>query len=438
MAIQQELQAFLLYPNETLSNEYKSWLDLDANGGKATLAKAAIALANHGGGTIIMGMRGEGEGKLQSMNRPQSMRRYSTDSVNAAINRYADPKMHYDVSFEVHPETNVEHAFIHVPASTVPVMCTRLEEKIIQQNRVYIRKAGPKSEEPTTAEEWRILLNRCVQGGRESMLDSIRIILQGHEIKPALPATDLLKEFSAESFERWQSLVSHLQANAGARLRHGHYQLSFELVGVPESSLKQMKDRLHVADQIQLTGWGPFFNIGRMPVAPHPVDNVIEAWMGYENEGLYGDYHADFWRVDPRGLLYEIRGFDEDFTNKVDPASTFDATLPIWRVGETMLYIARLSRTYEGDCQIRMRAEYSGLKGRKIDSIFERMYSIRRGQCLSERKVLEMEVGTSQIEENLGEILHSFLLPLYEQFNFSTLPIDVVNSEVRRLQKKQP
>ncbi|WP_137132753.1 RNA-binding domain-containing protein [Rhizobium sp. FY34] len=125
MADQQDLLAFLNYPNETLSNEYKSWLDLTTNKGKATLAKAAIALANHGGGTIVIGMRGEGEEKLQSLSCPANVRRYTTDSVNAAINRYADPQMHYDVNFEVHPETGVEHAFINVPPSTVPVMSVR-------------------------------------------------------------------------------------------------------------------------------------------------------------------------------------------------------------------------------------------------------------------------------------------------------------------------
>lgn len=436
MASQQELLAFLTYPNETLSNEYKSWLDLSSNKGKATLAKAAIALANHGGGTIVLGMRGDGEEKLQSKPRPEGLPRYSTDSVNAAINRYAEPSIHYDVSFEVHPETRVEHAFVHVPPSTVPVMCTRLEEKVIQQNRVYIRKAGPKSEEPMTAEEWRTLFNRCIQAGRESMLDAIRIIVQGQPLVPILPKTDLLKDFTAESFERWKALTRNLPADAGARLSKGHYQLSFEILGVPKVSLKEMLARLQQADQIQLTGWGPFVNIGRAPVGPHPVGDVIEAWMGYENEGRYGDHHADFWRVDPRGLLYEIRGFEEDVTDKAKPGQVFDAIMPIWRVGETILYVGRLARTYDGDTEIRIRGEYSGLKQRRIGTIFDPMYSVRRGLSMTDRKVLETNVSVRQIEENLAEVLHGFLAPLYEQFDFSSLSPDIVAAELRRLTKR--
>jgi len=48
MPTQGELRALLEIPSESLTLEYKSWLNLVENPGKATLAKAAIALANEG------------------------------------------------------------------------------------------------------------------------------------------------------------------------------------------------------------------------------------------------------------------------------------------------------------------------------------------------------------------------------------------------------
>ena len=43
-------------PRETLDVELKVWLDIAANAEhKATLAKALIALANHGGGYVVFG-----------------------------------------------------------------------------------------------------------------------------------------------------------------------------------------------------------------------------------------------------------------------------------------------------------------------------------------------------------------------------------------------
>src|SRR4051794_14346894 len=94
-----ELQTLLQFPTEKLTVEYKSWLDLSDNPGKATLAKAAIALANEGGGVIVLGMREDTRqgGALGSQSRPQSIPRYNQDDINAAINRYADPKFHCEL-----------------------------------------------------------------------------------------------------------------------------------------------------------------------------------------------------------------------------------------------------------------------------------------------------------------------------------------------------
>ena len=58
--------------------------------------------------------------------------------------------------FAEHPITGTEHAFVIVPGGmTVPVMSKRGSEGVIQPQRCYVRKPGPGSEEPFTAEEWR-------------------------------------------------------------------------------------------------------------------------------------------------------------------------------------------------------------------------------------------------------------------------------------------
>ena len=49
----ERLTDLLVDPMEALDFEVKNWLDLqDSNSDKATLAKAVLALANHGGGFI--------------------------------------------------------------------------------------------------------------------------------------------------------------------------------------------------------------------------------------------------------------------------------------------------------------------------------------------------------------------------------------------------
>jgi predicted HTH transcriptional regulator len=53
----ERLADLLIDPRENLNFEIKNWLDLsNDNDAKAILAKAAIALANHGGGFIALGL----------------------------------------------------------------------------------------------------------------------------------------------------------------------------------------------------------------------------------------------------------------------------------------------------------------------------------------------------------------------------------------------
>src|SRR4051812_6149856 len=97
-----------------------------------------------------------GGGALPSHTRAANLGRYSQDDINAAIGRYSDPAFHCGLMFAAHPTTGNEHAFVVVPGGmTVPVMCRRTCEGVINQQRCYIRKPGPRSEEPFTAEEWR-------------------------------------------------------------------------------------------------------------------------------------------------------------------------------------------------------------------------------------------------------------------------------------------
>ena len=255
-----DLRRLLESPNETLAVEYKSWLTLNDNAGKATLAKAAIAIANHGGGLVVLGMRAPvlDRGALASTPRPADLRRYTQDDVNAAINRYADPTMHCELVFAPHPQTGVEHAIVVVPSDlATPVMSRRDCDGVITAQRCYVRKPGPRSEEPFTGEEWRALLDRCVRAGRENMLDAIRHIVQGHAgAAPPPDALAALKEFAADGLARWQLLVAPLPAEDPARLGHGYRELAFEVRNIaPAPSLVELRRRLDVAGQTRLTGW---------------------------------------------------------------------------------------------------------------------------------------------------------------------------------------
>jgi hypothetical protein len=440
-----ELNRLLALPNETLAVEYKSWLVLSENHGRATLAKAAIALANHGGGIVVLGMRpmnAEG-GALVSEHRPAELRRYSQDDINAAINRFADPPFHCELAFATHAVSGVEHAFVVVPGgSAVPVMSTRACPNVIEQQRCYIRKPGPRSEEPFTGAEWRSLFERCLSAGRENMLGAIRAIVHGRAGGSPDVNLTALDTFVGQARERWETLIEGLPADDAARMPLGHYEQSFEIRDTAAApNLLGLRRRMDAAGAIKHTGWGPFVTLGREPFEVRPAGGVNEVWLGAPDGSRFErtPAHCDFWQAHPAGRLYLQRGYDEDgYAERIAPGTGIDITLPIWRVGEAMLYAGRLARLYAENPPIVFRCRFVGLRDRALFSASAmRMMGIGNRRCHDDEAVLETQVSAAEIEDNLAEIIHPLLAPLYERFSFFELPLRLVVEELEAMRRNR-
>jgi hypothetical protein len=440
MASIDELELLLKNPNESLTVEYKGWLDLGETPGRACLAKAAIAIANHGGGIVVLGMQEGKDGEFQSAARPDDIDRYTQDDVNQAINRFAEPEFHCELVFATHPDSNIEHAFIYVPGGRVPIMSKRDCDGVLAARKYYIRKPGPRSEEPTNGQEWHALINRCVAAGREQMLVSIRSIFQGTAgIVPQSRAEGaVLAEFTTLAKARWRQVTGSLPENDGARFPHGYYELAFEIVGAdPLSSLGEMRGAMLEAGAIKHTGWGPFIQMTRKEYEPHIIDGAIEVWLGAPAERVLGRdaAHCDFWRADASGRLLLMRGYDEDSARDRDrePGQWTDITLPVWRVGEAILYVARLAERFGPDSSFIIRCLFFGLKGRRLTSFDGRRMIFDDHKCLDNVVSLDRQITTMQARDNLVEVLHSLLSPLYERYSFFALSKKLVAEEVERM-----
>jgi hypothetical protein len=362
--------------------------------------------------------------------------------VNGAIRRFADPEFHVEVFRVTRPITGVEHVIVLVPGGqTVPVMSKRDCDGVIAQNRCYIRKPGPRSEEPQTREEWRALLNRCVLAQREDMLDAIRAIVTGRvEVAPGLPTAEkAFAEFVDAARRRWAELVAELPADAPATFPHGSYEMAFSLAGAePAPTLVELRDRLAAARSIRLTGWSVFLDFSAPGLAPYALDNFVEAWVG-RPAGARGEWrmpsHSDFWRASRQGDLYTIRGYLEDGVQNVAPGTALDVTMPVWRVGEGLLFAARLAETFEGVEQILIHVRYTGLRGRALVSIDGRRMMFGDSVSQSDEITLNARATLAQVRDNLAEVLLTLLRRLYEKFAFFDLPRQLVGEEIQHLQR---
>jgi hypothetical protein len=222
---------------------------------KARLAQAIIALANHGGGTVLIGYAEQGNGSFMPAEpRPTDLSGYTTDVVNEISRAYLNPPVHCDVRHVAHPVTGVLFPVINVPGGhTIPIMAKRggpQGQSTLQAGRTYIRRVGPSSEEPQSPEEWRTLLDRCVRAGREELVDRIRLIVAGEPIARAeATSNDDLDAWIQESSARWLSLVRELPATHPARFPLGYYRFAYQLRGrFDQPSLRQLRDALQAAE----------------------------------------------------------------------------------------------------------------------------------------------------------------------------------------------
>ena len=444
MASIEELQPLITEPREDLAYEYKDWLDLTSKEHKATLAKAAIALANHGGGFIVIGFAEQGQ-TFESRPRPEEIPEITQDSVNAIIRRYADPEFHCELHNVPHPDTGVSHPVVIIPSTlTVPVMSRRDYQGQIAQNSCYIRKPGPRSEQPQTAEEWRTLLNRCVRANQDELLEAIRSIVTGRvEAQDSIPnALDDLQDYCTAAHGRWKELVSSEDDHSPARFPHGYYEMAFSLVGAtPADSLGELQKRLSAARRIRLSGWPLFLDIQVSGWSPQPHEDFVEAWLGgpaYDGRRNGEPNHCDFWRASRDGKLYTIRGYFEDERGNTAGTVVYN-TLPILHIGEGLLFASRFAGTFEEVDQIAFYCRFTRLKGRYLDwppwysaSSLPRIYTSNTDEI-----PLTGQINQQQVQDNLAEILHPLLQRLYEKFNFYELSFDLVAEELQRLRSNR-
>jgi predicted HTH transcriptional regulator len=103
---ERRLGDLLREPRETLDIEIKDWLDLTNRSHQALVAKAAIALANHGGGFILVGFSRTGDYFVPGAGRPQSLAMFNQDAINGIMHRYAEPPFHCDLRIVSQPGTD--------------------------------------------------------------------------------------------------------------------------------------------------------------------------------------------------------------------------------------------------------------------------------------------------------------------------------------------
>lgn len=440
-----DLETLVSQPREDLHIGLKGWLDLSNSAGKSTLAKAIIAIANHGGGFVLIGFDDPaGEPARPASDRPANLENYSQDAVNGIVQAYAAPAFHCAVHHVGHPGSGDRFPVILVPGShKVPIQAQKgsPDQRSLINGKYYIRRQGPQSAEPGTPDEWRELVTRCVRAGRDDLLDAIRDVLAGRAPEATAEPTVLeaLLDWAGVGTDRWASLIPSDELGNPAVPR-GFYRVAYAIDGrFPKPSLAVLRDVIdRSTSSTNHTGWPPWIVYQREGVSPYVIDGMLECDLGVA-QGLLrsSPSHADFWRASPDGRLLLIRGLLEDakFDNP-PPGKYFSLTTPIWRAGECLLHAATMSSGIGvPDATVVFTMKWSGLRGRELKD-FDSRRSIRDGYRARQDDIdLRITVPAASIDAALPEIVLDLLTPLYEIFDLFSLPRFMVEEELRTMRQ---
>jgi hypothetical protein len=216
-----DLDDLINEPRETLHVEIKEWLDLTDNDHRAIVAKEIIALANHGGGVLVIGFEEQADGTFKpAADRPSSLDMWSQDSIQSIIAKYGEPTVQCRVHHRSRTDSPDKYPIVVVPGGhRVPIRAKAgsPDGKKLIAHRVYVRRPGPASEEQKTAEEWDRFFERCLQNRRAELLEAMRSIMAGVIPNAAAPAPTRLgqlREFETKAIARWETLVAALPAGA--------------------------------------------------------------------------------------------------------------------------------------------------------------------------------------------------------------------------------
>lgn len=438
------LESLSRNPREDLEVELKGWLDLNQGEHKADLVKAILALANHGGGYVLIGYDDATRGPAP---RPASVTSgYDQDTVNGIVRRYADPQLHVQV--ERAPDANDdEHPVIIVPGGhSVPVRCKKdgPNGAHVRQHAIYIRRPGPASEEPQTAQEWQELIRRCVLNDRDNLLEQVSSILQPFSATTGTegaPVPDRHRNWLETAQERFEELNE--QSFGG--IEHGPFALGYwraaytispEITGL---SLPFFRDELRrvVGNE---TGWPVGIFMERDDARPRPHENCVELWLA---EAMPDPAASDYWKACSDGSFVLFRGYQEDSTGwegARNPGEQLDFLLPIWRVGEVLLHGYRFANRFAGEgASMRVTMMWTGLDGRTLGNSQPFMYSTPHGRRSQQDRVtasVEIENALS-VDASLYDLVDDLTQPLYEVFDFFRVPRQTLVTELDEMRYRR-
>jgi len=394
---QEQIDAIVRNPSESLNVEIKRWIDSDSPEGAAKIVKGCLALRNYNGGYFVIGFDDK---TLQPDlgNQPSNPRvLFHTDKIQGLVSKHTQELFEIKVSFSSrdgidYPVIIVPHG-VQVPVAAKKPLSDNSNKILVKLGDVYFRTLsanGRPSTSPARPEDWREILDICFENREANIGRFLRRHLTG------LDQTNLIDALRQFGILATAPTPPTLRDESIKFLRAGEKQFSLALNKRPlKAPYDAMLNMLtwHVAlvtdpewkgavanasflakvlaSNPNYTGWPTWLDSRTFDDAQSRPYSLHGAWETFL-ASLGFSPHLDFMRFEPSGRFYQRRILQDDLTDRVTPGTALDPLLVILRVAEAIAVGIAMVRSLLGSDepprQLGFAFLWTGLSGRELIS----------------------------------------------------------------------
>jgi hypothetical protein len=388
------LRRLLTNPAESLDVEFKDWLDPTTPEGIAKIAKACLALRNNDGGCLLIGFDNNGK-PTRPPDPEQTRTRFHIDAIQGIVSSFASQAFEVRVEFVEHQGT--VYPAICVPSGIVtPVAANRdlrlKDQRVIEQHGIYVRSLRSNNTPSSTlarTDDWEALIKRCFDNREADIGSFIRRHLSAENLNSL---GSLLAQVGGEGWpprakpsvlEQARDYLDTGREKFAARVKKQKAKLpnagTLEATAIISGSIPEHSANREFLTNLQIrkphhTGWTPWIDSsgsGSNDSLPYVDQEGWEALVIIPPKSPIGE-SVDFWRIDPKGLFYQLRYLEDDLRGPAGGPITrteIDFALHVHRVAEIISICFSFARTMgceEKDTTIAFAFRWRGLEGRRL------------------------------------------------------------------------
>jgi hypothetical protein len=460
---QARIDALVARPSESLNVEIKRWINPDEADGTAKIARAALALRNRNGGSIIIGFDNQTLQPDVANEPPNIHELFHHDNIQALISRYASEL--FEVAVAYGHRDGREYPVIVVPSGVKSAVAAKRDlvdaaNTLIRFGDVYFRTLSANGT-PSTAvakpQDWPEIFEICFNNREADIGGFIRRQLAGHDLASILaalaglnigrpPPSQLMDRTVAlldDGRRRFEESIEarNLDADARGVIGRGSWQVALMIDPALNNRLPdQAFFQTIAASNPQYTGWPVWLDSrGFVDRDSHPIVRD-RAWQAFI-VSLRGGWsrHIDFLRFDPRGEFYLWRILQDDvLPDRVHPGTALDPILVILRVAEAIAVGQALANALGCDrenTRLGFAFRWTGLRGRRLEPWANPVVPINAfGESHEDAITTFVELS---LDSAIGPFVDAAVRGLFVVFGGYRLPLETIEHWVQRLIQRQ-